>query len=177
MKKRIISALLTLCMALTFFPVTVHAATSWSLDDGTLTISGSGAMENYVLMPKAGSGSAAKLPDTPWYDSRADITAIVIESGVTYIGEYAFADCTEATSITIPASVTSVGYCAFRGCSALKTVNYGGSAKAWGQVSINKYDSSYKNLTNAARTYGAYTLTVSGGTGRDDYAKDAVVTV
>lgn len=51
---------------------------TWKLEDGTLTISGTGAMEDYV------NGSA------PWYAERDQIQTVVIEAGVTSIGSYAF---------------------------------------------------------------------------------------
>ncbi len=78
---------------------------TWDLTDGTLTISGSGAMTNYT------TGGA------PWYSSRGDIEQVVIENGVTTIGDYAFEGCTEFPSFDIPNSVTSIGAYAFKGCT------------------------------------------------------------
>jgi len=85
---------------------------TWSLDDAgtTLTISGTGAMNNYA-------------GDTfPWYLSKATIKKVVIEDGVTSIGDYAFDGCINLTSVTIPDSVTSIGNYAFRGCTSLPSV-------------------------------------------------------
>ena len=50
MKKKVISLTLVLCMLLSFMPIIANAATSgtcgdnltWTLDNGTLTISGTG---------------------------------------------------------------------------------------------------------------------------------------
>ena len=86
---------------------------TWTLVEstGTLTISGSGAMNNYTTYSIA-----------PWYDDRAKILAVVIENGVTSIGQYAFYNCTGLTSFTIPNSVTSIGRYAFAGCSGLTSV-------------------------------------------------------
>ena len=74
---------------------------SWKLTaDGTLTISGSGAMPDY------------KAFGAPWNSYKENITSIVIESGITRIGHYAFwKSC--ATSVTIPATVKEVGNQAF----------------------------------------------------------------
>ena len=49
--------------------------------------------------------------NTPWYSSRSSIQSIIIGSGVTHIGEYAFFGCNNAslTWIALPASVTSIG--------------------------------------------------------------------
>ena len=67
---------------------------------GTLTISGTGAMKDYNT-----SNSA------PWY--YLSIKKVVINNGVTSIGDYAFSECTGLTSVTIPNSVTSIGSDAF----------------------------------------------------------------
>jgi len=70
--------------------------------DSTLTISGSGAMNNYT-----GGGS------TPWSAHRSTIKKIAIYSGVTSIGNYNFDGCSNSTSVTIPNTVTSIGNVAF----------------------------------------------------------------
>ena len=85
---------------------------TWSLDDnGTLTISGSGKIEDY-----------RSDIDQPWYSNRSDITSVVIEPGVTSIGSLAFYKCSNLTSITIPSGLTSIGEMAFFNCSALTSV-------------------------------------------------------
>ena len=74
---------------------------TWKLDaDGTLTISGTGAMKNY----KDGDQS-------PVFNN-SNVKKVVIEDGVTSIGNYAFS-YTGLKSITIPDSVTSIGNYAF----------------------------------------------------------------
>lgn len=85
---------------------------TWSLDDnGTLTISGSGKIEDY-----------RSDIDQPWYSNRSDITSVVIEPGVTSIGSLAFYKCSNLTSITIPSGLTSIGEMTFFNCSALTSV-------------------------------------------------------
>ncbi len=91
----------------------------WSLDsDGTLTVSGTGAMADYSQKYKGGG----YIYDAPWYDNRADITSVVIGSGITSIGNWAFYDCANLTGFTIPDSLTSIGSSAFRGCGALTEI-------------------------------------------------------
>lgn len=91
---------------------TCGTSLTWTLDsDGTLTISGEGAMTDYNS-----SGGA------PWYGKRAQIKEIVFAEGVTSIGNYAFYDCTSLTTINFAEGLTSIGYNAFSGCSALKTL-------------------------------------------------------
>ncbi len=102
---------------------------TWTLDDeGTLTISGTGAMNDYFDV------------SPPW-DSDI-ITSIVIEEGVTSIGgstfiqlstlknvtigndvmsigDYAFSSCYAITSLSIGSGVTHIGSCAFSECFSL----------------------------------------------------------
>ncbi|KAA6303657.1 MAG: hypothetical protein EZS26_000208 [Candidatus Ordinivivax streblomastigis] len=107
-----------------------HAATgTWTsgsttvvlTDDGTLTVSGAGAMADYTYNNTA-----------PWYSSRAAIQTVVINEGVTSIGNYAFYYCTGLTSVTIPSSVTSIGVGAFYFCTGLTSVTIPGSVTSIG---------------------------------------------
>lgn len=50
------------------------------------------------------------------------IIEVVLDSTVTTIGQFAFANCTSLTSIDIPSSVTSIRSGAFQGCTALTSV-------------------------------------------------------
>lgn len=89
---------------------------TWTLNacDSTLIISGTGAMKNYTY---------ADANTVPWYYFRTyNITSIVIEEGVTDIGDYVFFGCSSVTSVTIPNSVTSIGNAAFRNCSSLASI-------------------------------------------------------
>ncbi len=80
---------------------------TWKLyEDGTLTISGTGAMKDYDIYGNR----------SPVY-SNLKVKKIVIEDGVTSIGNSAFSNCRSLTSITIPNSVTSIEDYAFENCS------------------------------------------------------------
>ena len=82
----------------------------WTLDDaGTLTISGTGEMKDYnYSSPPMWKGDSVK--------------ELVIISGVTSIGTFAFDSCTGLKSVTIPDSLTSIKFSAFGGCSSLVSV-------------------------------------------------------
>ncbi|MBQ3547156.1 MAG: leucine-rich repeat protein, partial [Clostridia bacterium] len=108
------------------FGITASAATtgstgacSWSLNGTVLTITGSGKMADY------GSSTA------PW---GKDITEVIIESGVTYIGAATFSGCTKLQKVTMADTVTSMSWNVFSGCTSLKDVKL--SAKL---TSINIY--------------------------------------
>ena len=61
-------------------------------------------------------------PTSPWYNDRDKIKTVVIEDGVTSIGDYAFSECKSLTSVTIPNSVTRIGSYAFARCKALTSI-------------------------------------------------------
>lgn len=89
---------------------------TWVLDDkGTLTIRGTGEMYNYDYYDSS-----------PWFKFRWDVKAVLVENGVTSIGDGAFGDGAYAlsgvTSVTIPPSVKKIGDGAFTSCRELTSV-------------------------------------------------------
>ena len=136
---------------------------TWALVDGTLTISGTGAMDNY------------NYHSMPWYSKRDQIHTVVIEEGVTSIGNHAFYSCENVESITIPEGVTNIGDYALESCSSLAYiilpssirsigtavveycenfwhVFYTGTEAQWNNISI---DSSNFHLNATPRHYNA----------------------
>ena len=92
----------------------------WQLDsEGTLIVSGTGEMGSWAL-------------NSPWSEHSANISKVIIEKGVTAIGEQAFADCTALTSATISDSVTSIGDYAFYSCDSLTTITIPDSVSSIG---------------------------------------------
>ena len=122
-KLRILSALLALAMMLALMPTAAFAADNkcgdnltWELsEDGTLTISGTGAMTDYY---------GYYYDDQPWAGQRTSIVRVVVESGVTTIGEGAFHGCTELIEVDMSKalSLETISVNAFSSCSQLKTV-------------------------------------------------------
>ena len=76
----------------------------------TLTISGSGRLEDYT------NDSA------PWMGKRKGIRKVVVEDGITYIGEDSFWSLQRLTDVSLPGSVTAIGDGAFRECGALQSI-------------------------------------------------------
>ncbi|MCD8003253.1 MAG: leucine-rich repeat domain-containing protein, partial [Clostridia bacterium] len=99
---------------------------TWTLtSDGTLTISGTGDMYDYYeVYVESGEGweSETEYGTAPWCDSAGEITSVIIEDGVTSIGEGAFWDCTSLESATISDSVTEIGLGAFYNCYSLTSI-------------------------------------------------------
>lgn len=84
---------------------------TWVLgNDSVLTISGSGDMKDFRYQKYA-----------PWRS--LPVKKLVIEEGVTGIGESAFADCNRMTTATLATSVTKIGNSAFSNCSRLTSID------------------------------------------------------
>ena len=115
----------------------------------TLTIRGSGAMEDYLM-----SGHQ------PWRSFRDQITSVVVSPGVTSIGnlafalsrniihvdiadsvvsigEQAFSDCSSLTDIKIPQSVTYIGVKAFDSCTNLSSITLSNNITSIGTYAFN----------------------------------------
>lgn len=109
-----LAAMILLPATMMAFPVGVH----YSISDGTLTISGEGPMGDYPDYGKC-----------PWYESIArgeddvtEVTKIIIEEGITHIGDYAFEDAVDVTSVTLPSSLESIGKHAFAYMNSLSEI-------------------------------------------------------
>ena len=98
---------------------------TWSLDieTGILTISGTGDMYNYSVSEAA-----------PWYSHQPYIKSVVINDGVTSIGDYAFTDLPNLTKVTMANSVETIGSCAFEKCIRLSDIKI-----STGILSIGSY--------------------------------------
>lgn len=112
-------------LAVLLCSATMWAATgSWTsgsctvtlTDDGTLTVSGSGAMDTQY-QGTTGPNAA------PWVKTNAaDIKRIVIEEGVTGIGKYSFIALPNLTSVKIANTVQTIGQSAFERCNYLPKI-------------------------------------------------------
>ncbi len=90
---------------------------SWQISkDKVLTISGNGAMPDYVF------DYDTKSNNMPWSPYREHFTRVVIANGVTSIGANAFYFCTNLTDVTIGNTVASIGESAFFSCKKLTSV-------------------------------------------------------
>lgn len=91
---------------------------NWNYDAGVLTISGSGAMNDYPVYDTPGSPQCM-----PWYAYKSSITTLNITEGVTSIGACAFWGCNNLTSVTTPSSLRSIGFAAFADCTGIQQIN------------------------------------------------------
>ena len=106
---------------------------TWTLDNnGVLTISGNGKMGDYSS--QYSSSTYIYITTAPW---GANIKTVVIEGGVTSIGDNAFYNCKNLTSVTIGNSVTSIGEYAFYGCKLLTSVTIPDSVASIGDYAFS----------------------------------------
>lgn len=102
-------ALCAICAAGAFAAATGNAGKNikWKLDKGTLTFTGIGPMKNFGK-------------DRPWHTDLVE--KIIVEEGVTSIGNNMARDCRKLITVDIPSSVCSIGDYAFSNCHALYEV-------------------------------------------------------
>ena len=136
--KKILSAFLFSCVYLSVWSWTGSGTPDdpWQLtetmtavldDKGTLTFSGSGNM------PSCGGGIGAWVmnddgvlvfvPGGPWSPPKDKVKNVIVNVGITSIGNSMFMHCTNLTSVTIPGSVTRISAGAFAGCYRLESVS------------------------------------------------------
>lgn len=88
---------------------------TWKLQNGTLTISGTGDMIDYLSYLEDSDHA-------PWAPYREQITKVVIEPGVWTVGNSAFYGCTNLTEAVLPESLYKIGQYAFAECTSLQRI-------------------------------------------------------
>ena len=163
---------------------------SWTIsNDGTLTVTGTGAVEPAGTGPSAGYG---------WSGYGEQVLRIVVGEGITSLGASAFADCVNAESAALPESLTAIGEAAFQNaralesvnipvavksigdwafgnCAGLRAVTYAGTYEQWSAIKIGAYNHflTFAVEGRVSGTAGGFTweltgdgtLTVSGSGG------------
>ena len=141
--KKLLAAVISLCLVLSAFPAfTAFAAednpstgscgkngnnVSFVYQDGTLTISGTGEMADYEKYSDN---------ETPWEDIKKFIKTVVVQEGVTRIGNDAFGSCDELQSVTLPEGIVSIGDEAFSGTYSLTSITLPESLETLGSYAF-----------------------------------------
>ena len=138
------------------------AVTAHVSDDGTLVITGTGAMDDFA--------SAA---DAPWHGLASEISAVTVADGVTHIGKNAFAGFADTVKVNgipssfyrmmggaygmssgqFPSGAISAGFesinivdgTAYLGVAVKTNVNLTAEAKSWGKVGLEAKDVTVEN--------------------------------
>lgn len=100
---------------------------SWSFADGILTISGTGDMDDYEIIDNY----------APWHDIRSNIISIIVQNGVTSIGNDAFLRCGNLSSVTLGNDIKSIGEYAFNQCVSLTSINLPNGVTSIGESAFN----------------------------------------
>ena len=142
LKKRMISLLLCFCMLLSLLPTValandVAVATSgtcgaegnesnvtWTFENGTLTISGTGAMKNFT--------ANSQKDERPWKDYISSITKGIVAHGVTNVGDRTFYNCLNMASVELADGITSITGGAFENCTSLTSLALPNSLEKFG---------------------------------------------
>ena len=118
---------------------------TWNYENGTLTISGTGAMSDYTMSE---TDSWSYTTNSPWSSYSTDIKTVIVNEGVTYVGQAAFAFMANLNSVQLPSTLTGFGEAVFyddyslveitvpdavkklssglfAGCTGLKTIKMG----------------------------------------------------
>ncbi len=140
---------------------------TWSFDEEKkeLVISGEGAMPDYnpggYFVEDTHSQDVSKDvthvvqtepsyvdgdPNRPWDEIKHQINTIVIEDGVTHIGDSAFYSCYNLTSVTMGNGVKTVGEHVFSDCYNLTKVKIGKSILTVGDHAFPYYEMDAKNI-------------------------------
>lgn len=93
---------------------TCGANLNWTLEAGTLTITGSGAMEDFTEPDMA-----------PWYVYREEILRVILPEELTNVGNLAFYQCENLTAVVVPDAVERIGEYAFAGCTDMELLQLG----------------------------------------------------
>ena len=185
---KLLSLILVLVLmlgAFSAFSITASAATTtgatgdctWTFDDaiGTLTFSGTGAIPGYTLTAR---------PD--WYAFEAQIKKVVIESGITKVGNNAFNGCSVLSEVILPDTLTEIRNNVFYDCTNLSYVEYWGTtAPTLGMGVFNGCDNllvvnvptnyegdAFTRGLNISKTLVASAATTTGTTGNCTWTFD-----
>lgn len=99
---------------------------SWTLSDGTLTISGTGAMNDVYSADQYS-----------YYVYRNNINHVIIKSGVTSVGSHAFQYYDKLQTITFEEGLESIGGGAFYNCAGIDQITLPKSIKEIGQEAFS----------------------------------------
>lgn len=96
---------------------------TWSFSDGTLVLSGNGAMDDLTEW-------------VPWAEFKDEIRTLIVTGNVTYIGANAFADYDALEEVNLGSAMTHIGIRAFKSCDSLKSVSLPSTFRRFGEESF-----------------------------------------
>jgi hypothetical protein len=122
--------------------------------DGTLTVNGNGAMPDYEFkVISIGCCADSIVISVPWSDYVTSVKSVVIEKGVTSVGDWAFSGCSNMTSISLPDGLTGIGDQAFAG-SGLTAITIPNTVKTIGNGAFSGTDISNLHIPSSVQDIG-----------------------
>ena len=98
-------------------------------DEGVLTLTGTGAMQDYEESYYYSSDTAA-----PWYNSDVTyVSSVIVGEGITHIGNYAFYNCTLLAEVSLPSTLETIGNYAFSRDLSLEEIALPDSVRVIGE--------------------------------------------
>ncbi|MCQ2070975.1 MAG: leucine-rich repeat domain-containing protein, partial [archaeon] len=89
------------------------------VSDGTLTIYGTGPIDDYSTVNYKGS----TVTNAPWGKAYATLVKnVVIGEGVTHVGDCTYYSCDSIITVDLPSSLKSIGFEAFYSCRSLTEI-------------------------------------------------------
>ena len=188
MRPRNFVCLLLFCITVLLFCVLPVAAVDsdgcgedavWRFDaeSGTLTISGTGAMWDIAAEPSlfsddgslAGMAYAETLAcqpaDThamPWKAICGEVKSLVISEGITTVGNFAFASCSNLTEVALPSTLISIGDGAFLSCYSLHGIVLPDALESIGDFTFYSANLPEIHIPREVREIGAFSLCGDG---------------
>lgn len=138
MKRNIFTVFLALCLLLGAIPAFATEteptnvqrapgycgdAIMWSYEDGTLTLTGAGQMDDF---PEG----------APWEEHKDEIEKVVISNGITYVGARSFYDYDKLKDVQVGDDIYEIGEHAFFSCDGLTVIYLPASFKVFGPSSF-----------------------------------------
>ncbi|MCL2086887.1 MAG: leucine-rich repeat protein [Oscillospiraceae bacterium] len=102
----------------------VQMSTGWEINNDTVVISSNAGMSNWVY-----------ITDGRWERNQSIVNAVILP-GVTYIGQGAFAGCSNLETVEIPDSVGGFSEWAFTDCTSLREITLPDSTRTIGRFAF-----------------------------------------
>lgn len=108
---------------------------TWTLhNNGDFVINGNGKMYDF---------SGANL--APWYNNKSSIKRVIINEGITSVGEFSFYNCNQINEVILPEGLLNIEYAAFHSCNNLTKINFPSTLTSIGNSAF--YRNNIKNIT------------------------------
>ena len=120
----------------------------WINSVGEMHVYGSGSMMDFDFSSPS-----------PWSGHLDNIKTVIIEEGITSVGNQSFAECSNMVSVTFPHGILHIGEMAFTNCTLLCDIYFNGRQMEWHSITIGDNN---EILTNAS-LHCCYDIIINSG--------------